>query len=67
MLTLSMSILYWTSWPDNTDAIAVQLVKMIITHRKKGKANLHVIKKMNPLLLAKNNVTSYALFSLIYY
>ena len=24
------SMLYWTSWPDNTDAVVVQLDKMII-------------------------------------
>ena len=29
-LTLSTRMLYWTSWPDNTDAVAFQLDKMII-------------------------------------
>ena len=29
-LTLSTRMPYWTSWPDNTDAVAVQLDKMII-------------------------------------
>ena len=29
-LTLSMRMLYWTSWPDNADAVALQLDKMII-------------------------------------
>ena len=29
-------MLYWTSWPDNLDAVAVQLDKMIIKHREAG-------------------------------
>ena len=33
-LTLSTRMLYWTSWPENADAVAVQLNKMIITQRE---------------------------------
>ena len=29
-LTLSTRMPHWTSWPDNADAVAVQLDKMII-------------------------------------
>ena len=31
ILTLSMHMQYGTSWPDNADAVAVQLDKMIIS------------------------------------
>ena len=30
----SLNEQYWTSWPDNRDAVAVQLDKMIIKHRE---------------------------------
>ena len=30
ILTLSTHMLYWSSWPDNKGAVAVQLDKMII-------------------------------------
>ena len=34
LLTLSTGMPYWTSWPDNADAVAVQLDKMIINARE---------------------------------
>ena len=34
LLTLSTRMPYGTSWPDDSDAVAVQLDKMIINHRE---------------------------------